>query len=410
MGIFSGLFRSRGNERSCQATTLTNLVEIGLESCEGVIQLGNMKHSVDVSSAQTQSMASAVEELVTSVSQISERTQSVNEDSQTAEKSAGEGLSLSQQGVDSMKKISQTANQAAEEVKALALESDRIGEIVSQIKNIADQTNLLALNATIEAARAGEAGKGFAVVAAEVKALATQTTSATEDIEKRISDLHVRTNVIVESMEESVTAVKEGEGVVSGLGKQLEEISMQVRGVSGHMAEVAAILTQQTAAANDVAKGTSSIAESAIQNETDIQKTLDQMDKLNNIVTNQIGTFANLGGTAILEIAKNDHILFKKNIADVLIGRKSMEGTSLPDHHMCRFGQWYDAVKDPKILRMPSFAGIVEPHKIVHAVGREILLLKQRGEHDRAMEKMEDLSKASYAVVDALDVLIKDLS
>jgi methyl-accepting chemotaxis protein len=52
-------------------------------------------------------------------------------------------------------------------VRALADGTQRIGEVISIIRNIAGQTNLLALNATIEAARAGDAGKGFAVVASE---------------------------------------------------------------------------------------------------------------------------------------------------------------------------------------------------------------------------------------------------
>ena len=58
----------------------------------------------------------------------------------------------------------------------------RIGVVIDLINDIAAQTNLLALNATIEAARAGEAGKGFAVVATEVKSLASQTATATEEI------------------------------------------------------------------------------------------------------------------------------------------------------------------------------------------------------------------------------------
>jgi len=64
-----------------------------------------------------------------------------------------------------------------------------IGKVVGMIADIAAQTNLLALNATIEAARAGEAGRGFAVVAAEVKSLATQTASATQDIAGQIAEL-----------------------------------------------------------------------------------------------------------------------------------------------------------------------------------------------------------------------------
>ncbi|WP_168166079.1 methyl-accepting chemotaxis protein [Bosea sp. PAMC 26642] len=88
------------------------------------------------------------------------------------------------------------ANRAVDDAQAMNLAIARlrdvtgsIGTVVGLIADIAAQTNLLALNATIEAARAGEAGRGFAVVAAEVKSLATQTASATQDIASQIAEL-----------------------------------------------------------------------------------------------------------------------------------------------------------------------------------------------------------------------------
>jgi methyl-accepting chemotaxis protein len=90
-------------------------------------------------------------------------------------------------------KLADQASEAAQEARAnvdrLRESSAAIGNVVNLIAQIARQTTLLALNSTIEAARAGAAGKGFAVVATEVKALAVQTQSATEEISKKIDAL-----------------------------------------------------------------------------------------------------------------------------------------------------------------------------------------------------------------------------
>src|SRR6478752_4949104 len=85
-------------------------------------------------------------------------------------------------------------------IAALTKEVDRIGAVADMISEIAAKSNLLALNATIEAARAGDAGKGFAVVASEVKALAMQTSKATQEVSEQIGKIQEATRQSVEEI------------------------------------------------------------------------------------------------------------------------------------------------------------------------------------------------------------------
>jgi methyl-accepting chemotaxis protein len=103
----------------------------------------------------------------------------------------------------------QQANLSNEQVKGLTAAAERIGDVVKTIAAIAGQTNLLALNATIEAARAGESGRGFAVVASEVKALATETARATDEI-------GVQIKAIQEAAQTSAVSI---EGITRMIGK-----------------------------------------------------------------------------------------------------------------------------------------------------------------------------------------------
>jgi methyl-accepting chemotaxis protein len=105
----------------------------------------------------------------------------------------------------------------------LSSSAGRIGQVIGAIRAIAEQTNLLALNATIEAARAGEAGRGFAVVASEVKALASQTSAATEEIAGYVSEIQIASANVVNAFEGIINGLTEIEGATNSIAASVEE-------------------------------------------------------------------------------------------------------------------------------------------------------------------------------------------
>jgi len=199
-----------------QLQSASNALAAGAE--EATQQATAVAAASEQASSNVQTVATATEELSSSVSEIGRQ---VSESTRIA----GDAV--------------RQAQHSSETIHGLSEAAQRIGDVIKLISSVAEQTNLLALNATIEAARAGEAGRGFAVVAQEVKALAAQTSKATDEIGQHVTAIQ--------------HATKESAGAIDTVGKTIASISEIAT-------TIAAAVEEQGAATNEIARNVSEAA------------------------------------------------------------------------------------------------------------------------------------------------------
>lgn len=209
--------------------------------------------------AETDMVAVSVTEMVGTVEDISRSMEMAASKAVSTQNNAREGQSKVNSAIERIRQLSDRLEGSVETVSALAKESESIGTVLNVIQGIAEQTNLLALNAAIEAARAGEQGRGFAVVADEVRALASRTHTATEEISDIIVTLQERTKNIVTLMEDCRQdgALSRDEAVTTG--SVLEKIILDVEEISSMAGSVSTAIEQQTIAANEISKNVDTI-------------------------------------------------------------------------------------------------------------------------------------------------------
>ena len=215
---------SIAQEISAGASTIhLSVDDVGKRNQQTLQALAESAVATRQSAANSETIAAATQQLSASITEIQQQTGS-------AADAAGNAV--------------QSASTARTSVQALAQAAGKISQFIDTISAIAEQTNLLALNATIEAARAGEAGRGFSVVAHEVKALASQSSSAADEITHQVGSIQLHVDEVLQA--------------IAAVSRQIEE-------VSGTTTTIASAILEQEAATSEIHRNLQHLTSGATQ-------------------------------------------------------------------------------------------------------------------------------------------------
>ncbi|MGF1755930.1 methyl-accepting chemotaxis protein [Vibrio makurazakiensis] len=230
--------------------------------------------------AQTESVSLSVQHLAHTSKQVTEKAMVAQLEIEKATQAANSGNQSIDANIEIIEQVAAKVNSAVVNAENLEHSSNKIGDILEVIKQIAEQTNLLALNAAIEAARAGEQGRGFAVVADEVRTLASRTQESTGSIQSIITDLQAGVSTTVQVMRDCESYTGQGIEKAINCGSELENIRRSIDNLSEMTVEISHSAAEQTDQVIEISSNVENIAAVAEQTEVGTAQTSQSSEHL----------------------------------------------------------------------------------------------------------------------------------
>ncbi|MGM0769632.1 MAG: methyl-accepting chemotaxis protein [Pseudomonadota bacterium] len=228
----------------------------------------------------TDSVATAVYEMETTVQEISRNATDTASQVEDMGQNAGDIRIAMARSVEQVSGMADDIRESATAIQQLANEVGDIGRVIDVINAISDQTNLLALNAAIEAARAGEHGHGFSVVADEVRGLAQKTQTSTQEIRAIIERLQDGSARAVAAMTAGEQATSETVQTSERMGEALDQIVDSVDRIVGMSQQVAAATEEQSSVTAEISANVQNISELSGRSSDDMRACNSEVDDL----------------------------------------------------------------------------------------------------------------------------------
>jgi methyl-accepting chemotaxis protein len=218
-------------------------------------------------------IATTISELLATSRQISESARRVAQIAEETAASARSGDTTVELGHQGVAGIRRQVDLIVSHMLELGQKSQHIGSVLDIVSELAEQTNILAINATIEAVGAGDAGKRFAVVAEEIRKLADRVAGSTKEIRGLIDDIRSAANAMIMTTETGSKAVDANSKQFGEVAAAFERIRDLVATTTEAAKEIHLSTQQQSAAAEQVNAGITSIAEATREAESSTSQT-----------------------------------------------------------------------------------------------------------------------------------------
>jgi len=311
--------------------------QIAIATCRTMGGIDRLGANIAEQRELAASVAVASEEMAATLTNVASTTVRASELSRQVDVAAHEGQSVVADTAASMDQIKTGVASTTRVMGRLENSSDRIGNIIGMIEDVADQTNLLALNAAIEAARAGDAGRGFAVVANEVKMLSGKTSASTREISDIIKSIQTDIREAMKSIDEENERVEVGIVNSERAGIQIADILTLASGSADMINSIASATEEQSGTTGEISAKIHQVSETAADTQSsmlEVSQTFKDMSLTAEHIYATVGRF-NVGNyhntikELALELRDRAAALLEKAVAD---GRISMEALFSTDY------------------------------------------------------------------------------